>query len=158
MKTDRPLCKDTIHCLAQYSNEESAQHNQRYCHPCRFSELCRMKNDVSHCKQFIHIETRAIPCRYGRECRDIIDPIHRYKYRHHNLPDLLYPCRRSQCDNKSFEHRKRYSHREKIHIKLPSKNPSNVFFWIIFLTLLYWYRKETRKNTSQTYRITSYTD
>ena len=48
-------------------------------------------------------------------CRQLIDPIHRAKYRHTNLPDFLIPCRNQKhCQDNKIEHRIKYSHGEQI--------------------------------------------
>jgi hypothetical protein len=109
-------CRDSVNCLLQYSYENSESHNKKYSHPCRYSELCRSQSDHPHLE---HIHHLVSICRYDKNCREIIDPIHRAKYRHSNLPDFLVPCRNQKtCKDKTTEHRTKYSHGEKV--SLPS--------------------------------------
>lgn len=120
-----PPCKDSINCLDQYSDQKSITHNEKYSHPCRFSELCTNIHDMSHCMQFTHIKTGASKCKDDGNCRKVTDPVHRYTYRHTDLPDLLYPCREGKaCSNQSFQHKSRYSHCEKINILAASESSS----------------------------------
>ncbi len=114
-----PPCKDSIYCLDQYSTEKSLSHNQRYSHPCRFSELCQNIHNMSHCIQFTHNKLDIPKCQLDTNCTKLNDPVHRCSFRHTGLPDYLYPCRYQQeCRNSSFEHRTKYFHGEKI--KQPS--------------------------------------
>jgi hypothetical protein len=110
-------CKNSIYCLDQYS-QKSTSHNRKYSHPCRFSELCLHINRTPHCTQFTHHKHDVPKCQQDVKCKQVIDPVHRYSYRHTDLSDLLYPCRYKEgCRDKSFEHRKKYFHGE--HINLP---------------------------------------
>jgi hypothetical protein len=108
-------CKDSIYCLDQYAPGKSADHNQTYSHPCRFSELCLNIHNSPHCIQFTHSEHDVPQCRLNMNCSQIGDPVHRCSYRHTGLSDYLFPCRDQQrCRNSTLEHRKKYFHGEKI--------------------------------------------
>lgn len=108
-------CRYAFDCLDQYHPTRSSTHNQQYSHPCRYSELCRNIQDTPHCLQFTHTKHDVPKCRFDSDCSKITDPVHRFTYRHTNLPDLLMPCRnQQQCPNNDLEHRKKYSHGEKL--------------------------------------------
>ncbi len=131
---DLTPCKDSIYCLDQYSLEKSTSHNENFSHPCRFTDSCQHIHRMPHCIQFTHNKHDASKCHQDANCKQVIDPIHRYSYRHTDLPDLLYPCRHQQrCRNSSFEHRKKYFHGERINIPvmksgLPNPNLQNQEF------------------------------
>jgi hypothetical protein len=111
-------CRDSIYCLDQYSQEKSLTHNQTYSHPCRFSELCQNIHNMPHCIQFTHNKHDVPKCHQDMNCKQVTDPIHRFSYRHNDLPDYLIPCRdQQQCRKSDSEHRKKYFHGE--HIDLP---------------------------------------
>jgi hypothetical protein len=113
-----PPCENSIYCLDQYSPEKSLNHNQTCSHPCPFSELCRNIHSIPHSMQYTHNKHDVPKCPHDTNCKKVIEPIHRYSYRHTGLSDLLYPCRYQKgCRDMSFEHRKRYFHGE--HINLP---------------------------------------
>ncbi|CAF3116028.1 unnamed protein product, partial [Rotaria sp. Silwood2] len=45
----------------------------------------------------------------------LCDPFHRAQYRHTDLPDFLIPCRdQENCQDRSDEHRIKYSHGERV--------------------------------------------
>ena len=112
-------CRDSIHCLDQYSSTQSAIHNTKYSHPCRFADLCQHIHRTPHCKQFTHHQHNVPKCRQDNICTQIADPVHRYSYRHTDLPDLLYPCRyQNRCRDVSQEHRKKFFHGEKINLSV----------------------------------------
>ncbi|CAF3704753.1 unnamed protein product [Rotaria sp. Silwood1] len=110
----RKPCSNSINCLLQYS--DSKEHNEKYSHPCRFSELCRSIPDHPHLEHISHL----VPiCQYNKICRERGNPIHRAQHRHSDLPDYLVPCRYQQgCSDKTDKHRIKYSHGEKV--PLPS--------------------------------------
>jgi hypothetical protein len=110
-KDDKSLipCDDSVNCLIQYSDES---HNKKYSHPCRYSELCRSMSDHPHLE---HIPHSVSLCKYDKKCQQLVDPVHRAKYRHSNLPDFLVPCRyQKHCRDKTTQQRIKYSHGEKI--------------------------------------------
>jgi hypothetical protein len=119
-------CKDSIYCLDQYSTEKSSSHNQKYSHPCLYSELCQNIQKMPHCMQFTHHKHDVPKCSRDTKCPEVTDPAHRCSYRHTGLSDYLYPCRDQEgCRNTSFDHRKKYFHGEKIkRPPLPSKTDS----------------------------------
>ena len=103
-----PSCRDSINCLRQMSRD----HYEKYSHPCRFSELCRNKDQEPHLTHETHETTR---CKFDKDCRHLDDPYHRAKYRHTDLPDFLIPCRdQTTCRDRSSKHRIKYSHGQKI--------------------------------------------
>ncbi|UJR16901.1 hypothetical protein I4U23_003799 [Adineta vaga] len=106
----RNECLYGIECRLQYSEKNSTQHNTKYTHPCRWSELCTNQDKEPH---LTHANHRAHQCRNRDACKDIIDPVHRAKYRHENLPDFLVPCKYQQkCRDSTWTHRVKYSHGE----------------------------------------------
>lgn len=115
-------CPNNVNCLKQYS-DEAADHNAKYSHPCRYSELCR--ENEPHLTHKPHVVPK---CRDDEACNKLDDAFHRASYRHTGRPDFLIPCRRQkECLDKSFFHRKQYSHGEDVFGKLstaPSKIPS----------------------------------
>ena len=113
------LCPDSVNCLRR----EDPDHNQKYSHPCRYSELCRNISGEPH---LTHAPHKVPNCRYDPNCRLVADPIHRASYRHAGLADFLIPCRyqkdcrtispgyQKEQSPKSLEHRKIYSHGERV--------------------------------------------
>ncbi|UJR12851.1 hypothetical protein I4U23_017025 [Adineta vaga] len=102
-------CRENVNCLLQLLSQEK-EHNSKYSHPCRFSELCR-----NHEPNLTHEPHRVSTCHEDENCKKLVDPFHRVKYRHTDLPDYLIPCRFQQkCDDKSDKHRIRYSHGEQV--------------------------------------------
>ena len=110
-------CRDNVNCLFQHSMSSAGKdHNTKYSHPCRFSELCRNK-DCS----FIHDPHRSSMCRDDKKCRKLTDPSHRAEYRHTDLPDFLSPCRdQKKCPNTADDHRMKFSHGEQVFQKKPA--------------------------------------
>ncbi|CAF1560009.1 unnamed protein product, partial [Adineta ricciae] len=101
-------CRDNVNCLLQLSNEKD--HNSKYSHSCRFSELCRDRES-----NLTHEPHQVSKCNDGKNCKDLSDPFHRANYRHTGYPDYLIPCRDQQrCHDKTAEHRIRYSHGEPV--------------------------------------------
>ncbi|CAF3923209.1 unnamed protein product [Rotaria sp. Silwood1] len=102
-------CRDSINCLLQASEN----HCKKYSHPCRFSELCQNKDKEPYLTHETH---RVDVCALDKSCRRLDDPCHRAMFRHTGRPDFLIPCRdQAACPNRSFEHRMKYSHGEKVH-------------------------------------------
>ncbi|CAF5190130.1 unnamed protein product, partial [Rotaria magnacalcarata] len=67
---------------------------------------------------------RVSNCSLGRSCKKLDDPYHRAAYRHVELPDFLFPCRdQNACKNRTFEHRVKYSHGEKLERKIINEDP-----------------------------------
>jgi hypothetical protein len=121
---DLTPCRHSIYCLDQYSAEKSLNHNKKFSHPCRFTESCRHIHQAPHCMQFTHNKHDVPTCQQDANCKQLIDPIHRYSHRHINLPDLLYPCRnQQQCRDSTFEHRKKYFHGERIDLPVTEHIP-----------------------------------
>jgi uncharacterized protein (TIGR02452 family) len=117
-------CRDSVNCLLQYSSDNSESHNKKYSHPCRYSELCRSIGDHPHLEHIPHLVSL---CQYDKNCRQLIDPIHRAQYRHSNLPDFLLPCRyQKNCRDKTNEHRIKYSHGEKISLSSTTGISNNI--------------------------------
>jgi hypothetical protein len=117
-------CKNSIYCLDQYS-QNSTSHNRNYSHPCRFFDLCLYIDQPPHCTQFTHHKHDVPKCQQDVKCKQVIDPVHRYSYRHTDLSDLLYPCRDQQrCHNTTFEHRKKYFHGERINLSVNKQSSS----------------------------------
>ena len=115
-------CTDGHDCHLQY--DESDEHNARYSHPCRWSELCKnMSRSSEHAHKFTHDTHHASPCKYGsEECTKVTDPEHRRAYRHEGLPDFLQPCKHKDlCSNRSTEHLKEYQHPSSSYKKTQSK-------------------------------------
>ncbi|CAF0999293.1 unnamed protein product [Didymodactylos carnosus] len=103
-QSQNPVCRHSIHCLVQYSRNEAEEHNNKYTHPCRFSEICRERADRKHSLQFTHDEHKVPTCRHDQQCTQKHDPLHRYEFRHTGLPDLLRPCKyQTKCRQKSSE-------------------------------------------------------
>ncbi|CAF4356816.1 unnamed protein product [Rotaria sp. Silwood2] len=103
-------CRDSINCLCQ----EDTDHMKTYSHPCPYTELCRQKIREPH---LTHESYVVGSCSNGKSCRILDDPLHRAKYRHTDMPDLLIPCRyQQQCHDKSYEHRIKYSHGEYVEL------------------------------------------
>jgi hypothetical protein len=111
---DLEPCPNNINCLMQYS-ENAGDHNSKYSHPCRYSELCRDRE--SHLTHKPH----PVPtCKDDRRCSKLDDPFHRASYRHTGWPDFLIPCyQQGKCKNKSNSHRKLYYHGEPVFERLP---------------------------------------
>ncbi|CAM4788960.1 unnamed protein product [Rotaria magnacalcarata] len=110
-------CRDSINCLKIISEE----HCKRFSHPCRFSEVCRNKDREPN---LTHEPHRVSNCSLGRSCKKLDDPYHRAAYRHVELPDFLFPCRdQNACKNRTFEHRVKYSHGEKLERKIINEDP-----------------------------------
>ncbi|UJR12850.1 hypothetical protein I4U23_017024 [Adineta vaga] len=102
-------CRENVNCLLQLLSQEK-EHNSKYSHPCRFSELCR-----NHEPNLTHEPHRVSTCHEDENCKKLVDPFHRAKYRHTGWSDYLIPCRFQQkCDDKSDKHRIRYSHGEQV--------------------------------------------
>ena len=105
-----PPCRESVNCLLQ----NSSRHMKEYSHPCPYSELCRKKDDEPH---LTHERHRANPCPSKGACQRLDDPFHRAKFRHEGYPDFLTPCRDGEeCENKSKDHRIKYSHGEEIKV------------------------------------------
>jgi hypothetical protein len=103
-------CRDSINCLRQ----EDTDHMKKYAHPCPYAELCRQKNKEPH---LTHESYVLCHCSMGKLCEKLDDPLHRAKYRHTDMPDLLIPCRyQQQCHDKSYEHRSKFSHGEYVEL------------------------------------------
>ncbi|CAF4770924.1 unnamed protein product [Rotaria sp. Silwood2] len=118
---DRSLkpCPNNVNCLKQFS-DEAADHNAKYSHPCPYSELCRERE--THLTHEPHTVSK---CRDDKACDKLDDPFHRASYRHTGRPDFLIPCRLQKgCSDKSFSHRKKYSHGEDVFGKLPTPAPA----------------------------------
>ena len=104
-------CRDSVNCLQQTSED----HCKKYSHPCRFSELCQRQYNEPY---FTHEPHRVEMCVSDKSCRRLDNPSHRATFRHTGRPDFLIPCRnQTACRDRSFEHRIKYSHGEKIHLK-----------------------------------------
>ncbi|CAF1419003.1 unnamed protein product [Adineta ricciae] len=102
-------CRENVNCLLQLSNEKD--HNSKFSHPCRFSELCRNRE-----ANLTHEPHQAPTCVMDKDCSRLIDPHHRAQYRHTGLPDYLLPCRHQRkCDDTSEKHRIKYSHGEQVY-------------------------------------------
>ena len=78
----RTPCRDGVDCRLQHSDKNGRLHNAKYSHPCRYSELCTNQDNEPHCT---HERHRARLCRYGNVCKDLVDPVHRAKYRHEKV-------------------------------------------------------------------------
>jgi hypothetical protein len=101
-------CPESVNCLER----EDPDHNRQYSHPCRYSELCRNIPNEQH---LTHAPHKVPNCRYDPNCRQLEDPVHRASYRHSKMADFLIPCRhQKECWNQSSEHRKMYSHGERV--------------------------------------------
>ena len=107
-------CPDNVNCLVRYSTSPAGkEHNSKFSHPCRFSELCRDKESY-----LTHDPHPSPPCSYGSKCYKVTDPFHRAEFRHKDLSDFLVPCRdQKKCSNDSGEHRTKYSHGEQVYQK-----------------------------------------
>jgi hypothetical protein len=112
-------CPNNINCLMQYS-EDAADHNSKYSHPCRYSELCRKKE--SHLTH----EPHPVPtCKDDIRCSKLDDPFHRASLRHTGWSDFLIPCfQQGKCKDKSSSHRQQYYHGEAIFEKLSIPEPA----------------------------------
>jgi hypothetical protein len=124
-------CPDNVNCLHQLASE-TATHNSKYSHPCRFSELCRnLEPHLTH-------EPHQVPmCKTDKNCNKLADPIHRAKYRHRDLPDFLVPCRfKQECRDRSDKHRIKYSHGEQV-FDIVSKTLSDGKGEIIVIIITY---------------------
>ena len=123
-------CRDNVNCLLQLlTNSEGREHNSKYSHPCRFSELCRNKDSCS----FTHDPHPSPSCRDDRNCRKITDPFHRAEYRHRDLPDFLMPCHdQKKCSDTSNDHRMKYSHGEDVFHKKPAAAGRTSMFYSIY--------------------------
>ncbi|CAF1095844.1 unnamed protein product [Rotaria sordida] len=103
-------CLDNINCLIQYKADES-DHNAKFSHPCRFSELCQSKE----CQR-IHETHQVSMCNHDKKCHKLTDPFHRAEFRHTGMPDYLIPCRnQAKCTDTSTQHRMKYSHGEQVY-------------------------------------------
>jgi hypothetical protein len=104
-------CPNNINCLMQYSEEKAKYHNSIYSHPCCYSELCRRNEPY-----LTHEPHLVSTCKYDTICSKKSDPLHRATYRHTDMPDFLKPCpRRENCQNKSINHRTKFSHGEQVY-------------------------------------------
>jgi uncharacterized protein (TIGR02452 family) len=116
---DRPKvepCRDNVNCLIQYSSHDASDHNAKYSHPCRFSELCKKKEP-----HLTHEPHHVSMCKNDQTCSRLDDPVHRAEYRHSDLADFLVPCRsKATCRDKTEEHRTKYSHGENVYRTKPS--------------------------------------
>jgi uncharacterized protein (TIGR02452 family) len=111
-------CRDSINCLRQ----EDTDHMKKYSHPCPYAELCRQKNKEPY---LTHESYVLCHCSMGKSCKKLDDPLHRAKYRHTDMPDLLIPCRyQQQCHDKSYEHRIKFSHGEYVELSPKDAYPS----------------------------------
>ncbi|CAF2088377.1 unnamed protein product, partial [Rotaria magnacalcarata] len=111
-----PECPQSTNCLLQHSLEND-QHNQKYIHPCPYSELCTTQyRNAKHAQQFTHYKHNVQQCHHDRKCSLLHDPMHRSSYRHADKPDYLYPCKyQEKCrDQTKPEHTIKYSHGEKV--------------------------------------------
>jgi hypothetical protein len=101
-------CQDSVNCLKR----ELPEHNTKYSHPCRYSELCENMNAEPH---LTHTPHKISKCKFDRSCSQLEDPVHRGSYRHSKMPDFFIPCRHQQsCYDKSPKHRQLYSHGEQV--------------------------------------------
>ncbi len=78
-------CPESVNCLER----ESPEHNSKYSHPCRYSELCRNKQDEPY---LMHAQHKVPKCQYDGECPRLADPVHHASYRHMNMADFFIPC------------------------------------------------------------------
>lgn len=128
-------CRDNVNCLRQHSLRFGPDHNAKYSHPCRFSELCRTKEPF-----FTHEPHRVSMCKHDKKCNQVTDPLHRAEYRHTDLSDFLIPCRyQASCNNDSHQHRIEYSHGERVYRSGESegKGQSNLFQKSYFHTVFF---------------------
>ena len=121
-------CSDSVNCLRR----DDSDHNHKYSHPCRYSELCRNISDEPH---LTHASHKVPNCRDDPNCRQVTDPVHRASYRHAALADFLIPCRyqsgcrfispgyQNEYSDESLKHRKMYSHGEPV--PLPDNSSSD---------------------------------
>jgi uncharacterized protein (TIGR02452 family) len=101
-------CPESVNCLQR----EDTDHNHKYSHPCRYSELCQNVQNEPH---LTHAPHKVSNCRYDLDCRQLEDPVHRASYRHSNMADFFIPCHfQKECRDKSSKHRKMYSHGEQV--------------------------------------------
>lgn len=108
-----PPCRYSINCLQQGSED----HCKKYSHPCRFADACHNQDKEPY---LTHQPRDVDICVSGKSCKQIDDAYHRASYRHRDLPDFLFPCRdQERCTDKSFKHRMKFSHGE----KLPGMKP-----------------------------------
>ncbi|CAF3290539.1 unnamed protein product [Rotaria sp. Silwood2] len=115
-------CSNSINCLQQTSKD----HCNRYSHPCRFSELCRNQDKEPH---LTHEPHRVDICLHDRSCKRLDDASHRAAYRHTDFPDFLVPCRDQRaCQNRSTEHRMKYSHGENVERRGTGDKSRKYFF------------------------------
>ncbi|CAF2714671.1 unnamed protein product [Rotaria sp. Silwood2] len=106
-------CQDNVNCLLQHSSKHQEEHNSKYSHPCRFSELCKDKEP-----HFTHEPHRVLMCKHDKKCTQLDDAFHRAAYRHTDLPDFLVPCRDQRtCHDTSKTHRIKFSHGEDVYPK-----------------------------------------
>ncbi|CAF1007509.1 unnamed protein product [Adineta ricciae] len=104
-------CRYGVNCLIQFS-KDGLEHNSKFLHPCRYAEFCTKKE---HEIYLTHESLCVRLCRYDGNCEKLIDPIHRSKFGHKNLPYFLIPCQYQQkCVDQRKEHRMKYSHGEKV--------------------------------------------
>ncbi|CAF1235595.1 unnamed protein product [Adineta ricciae] len=102
-------CRYGVNCLIQFSKDGS-EHNSKFSHPCQYAEFC-----TKHEIYLTHEPLRVPLCRYDGNCEKLIDPIHRSKFGHKNLPYFLIPCKNQEkCVDQRKEHRMKYSHGEKV--------------------------------------------
>ncbi|CAF0808653.1 unnamed protein product [Adineta ricciae] len=116
---ERKPCPEAVNCLLQ----GSSAHTEEFFHPCRYAELCNNKDKEPH---LTHESRRVTQCQLNISCSKLDNPAHRAAYRHDGYPDFLIPCRdSSKCQDSTFQHRKKYSHGEKIDLKLGYNDEKN---------------------------------
>ncbi|CAF1400775.1 unnamed protein product, partial [Didymodactylos carnosus] len=126
---ENPPCKYSNNCRFQYTHPKADEHCQQYSHPCRYSELCRQRNNLQHCTHSIHYEHKVPTCPQDQQCQQKHNSLHRYEHRHTDFSDLLFPCKDgTQCQQKnSVEHSIKYSHGENIQLSTRNVSHSNSF-------------------------------
>ena len=106
LSSARTPCRDSVYCLQQ----DLLDHTRKYSHPCRFSELCQNKINEPH---LVHERHNIPTCSQDKSCSEKVDPVHRAKCPHTQLPDYLIPCRyQNKCLDESANHRIKYFHGE----------------------------------------------
>ncbi|UJR32654.1 hypothetical protein I4U23_020114 [Adineta vaga] len=115
----RKPCSESIYCLSQ----KSPNHTEEFSHPCPYAEICKNQDQEPH---LTHESRQVEQCSWDPKCSKLDDPIHRATYRHKGYPDFLIPCRnKSDCHDKTFEHRMKYSHGEKIDLTKNNKKSTD---------------------------------
>eukprot|EP00727_Mastigamoeba_balamuthi_P008087 m51a1_g39 hypothetical protein (691) ;mRNA; r:143845-146966 len=106
------VCKNPMLCPLCFWRPDE-QHCRKFMHACLDGESCTKKRSAEHMSKYFHLIKSECTCSLvdGR-CPGILDPVHRFVYRHAGYADFLLPCTNGEdCTQTSdFEHCKNFCH------------------------------------------------